>query len=267
MVEVYKKSFICTLLTTNFPNTITLYKLFTSLAFYTPWSAVAIHHDRDAYVTVLIQRKSWNTLLVNWVISPKGPPTTFVHVGRRNKKTGRSFISLEGSLLRPRKQDDACKKECHIHVSLFQFPCYIDTCHIILNKIELNDSRTIKSCFAKFCRLQGDEGIIVHQVWFPKGLFPLISRHMTSFLVKVWIKHYFDLGFILSSFHRFVLGYQCNTIRFGALGIEPKRYNLSANSYFPWRMFLVNFSLFSVGFLREWEAIPKWCRDDVHTRY
>lgn len=164
-----------------------------------------------------------------------------MHVGRRNRKTGRSFISLEGSFLRPRKQDDAHKKKRHIHVSLFQFPYYIATCHVILNKIELNDSRAIKSCFAKYCRLQGDEGIIVHQVWFPKGLFPLISKHITSYLVKVWIKPYFDLGFILSSFHRFVSVYQCNRIRFGAVGIEPKQYNLSANSYFPWKMFLVNF--------------------------
>ena len=54
MVEVNSKSFICTLLTTNFPNTITLYKLFTSLAFSNPWSAAPIHHDRHAYVTVLI---------------------------------------------------------------------------------------------------------------------------------------------------------------------------------------------------------------------
>ena len=223
MVEVYEKSFICTLLTTNFPNAITLYKLFTRLSFYTPWSAASIHHDRDAYVTVFIWTliKSWNTLLVNWVISPKGPPTAFVHVGRCNKKTGRSFISLEGSFLRPRKQDDAHKKERHIHVSLFQFPCYVATCHVILNKIELNDSRVIKSCFGKYCILQGDERFITHRLWFPKGPFPLISKHMTSYLVKVWIKPYFDLVFILSSFHRLVSVYQCNRIRFGALGVEP----------------------------------------------
>lgn len=184
-----------------------------------------------------------------------------MHVGRRNRKTGRSFISLEGSFLRPRKQDDAHKKKRHIHVSLFQFPCYIATCHVILNKIELNDSRAIKSCFAKYCRLQGDEGIIVHQVWFPKGLFPLISKHITSYLVKVWIKPYFDLGFILSSFHRFVSVYQCNRIRFGALGIEPKQYNIHGEC------FSSIFPLFSAGFLRKWEAIPKWWRDDVHTRY
>ena len=87
-----------------------------------------------------------------------------MHVGRRNEKTGRSFISLEGSFLRPRKQDDAHKKERHIHVSLFQFPCYVATCHVILNKIELNDSKVIKSCFGKYCILQGDERFIVHRL-------------------------------------------------------------------------------------------------------
>lgn len=51
---IRKALYVATLLTTNFPNTISLYKLFTSLAFYTPWSAASIHHDRDAYATVLI---------------------------------------------------------------------------------------------------------------------------------------------------------------------------------------------------------------------